>query len=364
VYALRISIGAVRFFTTPVEIQINSDGITNVLARDKILDSPSSPLIGVEDSGGGGGGGLNGLIVKSGLIVKPALSPAPVASAVGVVSGYNGSQIFNTTLATIDPNEPIHCGASGGSSYWLTYEPPANGTLTLDTIGSAYDTVIEAYTFNGTITGYQDLIPIDCDTGSVANQNPARIQFATVKSRQYLVVVEGVNGARGVAQLNYSVNTNIPPVPPSLRTQPTTISVEQNAPVSIAADLIGTPPLKYVWKKNGTNLAGATTSGISWGAAHTNDTANYTLIVTNDLGTLNATWPLHVIDPPNCAIVPDTNGFSLSLPTVTGFLYTVQEADEVAGPWRQWPTNFTGNGQPLFLNLSGNGKKFFRFGVQ
>ena len=352
VYSLRIDIGAVRFFTTPVELQINSDGITNVLARDKILDSPSSPLIGVEDNGGGGGGGL-------GLGIRPLGN-----TGVGVVSGYNGSQIFNTTLATTDPTEPAHCSVSSGSSYWLAYQPPANGTLTLDTIGSSYDTVIEAYTYNGTITGYQDLIPIDCDNDSIATNGASRIQFATLKSRQYLVVVAGVNGARGVAKLNYSVDTNKAPIAPMLLTQPATISVKPGTPVSILPELIGAPPMKYAWKKNGTNIVGATAFGLSWPSVVTNDTGNYTVTVTNDLGGLEATWPLHVIVPPGCDLTSGTNGLTLSVPTVAGFLYTVEETTNLLNGWTPWPGSVVGNGLTNFFTLENVGTKFYRVRVE
>src|SRR5205823_6291088 len=103
-YTLRFTIGAVRFDTAPVELQINSDGQTNALARDKLFDALLSPLIGSD-----GGDGLLHL-AKS----------AKLAS--GVVRGYNGSQIFDTTYATTDPGEPQPCGVSSGASYWLSYQ--------------------------------------------------------------------------------------------------------------------------------------------------------------------------------------------------------------------------------------------------
>ena len=37
--------------------------------------------------------------------------------------GYNGSQIFNTTYAVVDTNEPPHCGISNGPSA-VCYLPP------------------------------------------------------------------------------------------------------------------------------------------------------------------------------------------------------------------------------------------------
>ena len=186
VYSLRISIGNVRFFTTPVEIQINSDGSTNTLAQDKLLDSPASPLFGDD-------GNDNSILPP--LIRKNSLTPTP-GGTIGVVRGYNGSQIFNTTLATTDPAEPPHCGVTGGASYWLMYQPPTNGTITLDTIGSTYDTVMEAYTFNGALASYADLISVACDNDGVASQGASRVTFPVLKTRQYIVVVDGVAAAR------------------------------------------------------------------------------------------------------------------------------------------------------------------------
>ena len=60
-YTLRFSVsggsgGNIRFFTQPIEIQINSEGLTNVLARDKLFDAEDSGLHGSDGSGGGGGG--------------------------------------------------------------------------------------------------------------------------------------------------------------------------------------------------------------------------------------------------------------------------------------------------------------------
>ena len=113
-YKLRVSAGGIQYFSVPIEIQINTDGAVNTLARGKILDAPDTPLIG--NNGGGTA------------MLTAGLRPLGPSGSAGVVRGYNGSQIFDTTYATVDTNEPPHCGISGGTSYWLIYEPPTNGT--------------------------------------------------------------------------------------------------------------------------------------------------------------------------------------------------------------------------------------------
>ena len=350
-YKMRVALGGgVEFYSVPLEIQINTDGEPNTLARGKILDAPETPLIG------GDGSSLQAS--------RSSVKLASTTSATGVVLGYNGSQIFNTTYATVDTNEPPHCGISGGSSYWLVYQPPANGTIALDTIGSTYDTVMEAYTYNGALTGYQDLISIACDNDGVGTNGASRVQFSVMKSRQYVIVVEGVNNAHGTAWLNYSLNTNQQPTAPTLLAQPTTVTVPQSSPATLAASLSGTPPLRFSWKKNTTPMPGATSPGIFFPSTIVGDTANYVLTVTNDLGSLTATLPLHVVVPPQCSLLRTSTWLQLSFPTLSGLRYTVQEAGAVVGPWQPWPTFFIGDGQPLILNVPGGGVKFYRVQIE
>ncbi len=347
-YKLRVSVDGQRYFLPPTEVQINTDGATNTLARGKFLDALESGLIG------------------SGEASRPAFGPRPLGpgGGTGVVRGYNGSQIFNTTYATVDTNEPPHCEISGGTSYWLIYQPPTNGTITLDTVGSGYDTVIEVYTFNGALTGYQDLISIACDNDGVGPNGASRVQFAVVRSRQYIVAVEGVNGARGTAWLNYSLNTSQPPTAPKLLAPPDMVAVAEGSPATLAPSLAGAPPLRFAWKKNATPLPGVNSPGIFFPSTTNSDTADYVVTVTNDLGSLTATQVLRVLIAPACALTGLSNSLQLSFATIMGQHYTVEEAAEVIGPWQPWPRLYLGDNQPLFLKVTNGGTKFYRVRVE
>ena len=356
-YKMRVSANGNQYYSVPLEIQINTDGASNTLAQGKILDAPDSPLIG-------GNSGGSSLIRIAGAQTALGTRPLGGSTPTGVVRGYNGSQIFNTTYATVDTNEPPHCGVSGGVSYWLIYQPPTNGTITLDTLGSTYDTVMEAYTFNGALTSYSDLIPIECNNDAFGTNGPARVQFSVMKSRQYVVVVEGVTNGRGTAWLNYSLNTNQLPTAPTLLAPPQTVTVAEGSPAIIAPSLAGAPPLCFSWKKNTTPLAGMTAPGIYFPSATTTDTANYIVTVTNDLGSVSATLPLRVVLPPPCSLVRTSTWLQLGFPTVSGQRYTVEEAGVVTGPWLPWPNFFLGDGQVLLLNVPGGGTKFYRVRVE
>ena len=358
-YQLRVTVGSgnnrVRFFTSPVELQINSDGSTNTLAEDKLLDAPFSPLVGSDGSTN------SGRVILSKVAIRPGgLGGGTLTPSIGVVRGYNGSQVFNTTFATTDPNEPPHCGVTGGASYWLQYSPPTNGTMTLDTIGSSYDTVMEVYTFNGTLTSYADLISIACDNDGVSLHGPSRVTFQAVKTRQYAVVVDGVNGARGSAWLNYVLNTNLPAQPPTLQSPVTTQTVTGGSTVTLAPSIGGELPMKYAWKKDGTNIPNVTIPYLQMANVTTAQTGNYSLTVTNDLGTLTVTMPVHVVVPPACTVSGSFGNLNLSFATVSNFNYTIQQTTNLAGPWTPCAPTFAGTGGNFSTNIACAGTRFFR----
>lgn len=179
-------------YSAPVEIQINTEGETAALARDKPVDAL--------DFGLAGAAGPNGGAARSG-----------VRRQAGITRGYSGSQIFNTVFARRDPDEPLHCGVVGTASYWFAYQPPEDGTAMLDTEGSDFDTVLAVYTFEPPLIGYAGLVPVACDHNSGTNGLTSRLQFAAAKDRTYLVVVDGANNTRGVAHLNYRLVTDVTP---------------------------------------------------------------------------------------------------------------------------------------------------------
>jgi len=350
-YTLRIDLGDVRFETTPVELQINSDGQTNALARDKLFDALSSPLR-PEDKGGDG---------------FRAAAVQFSAASVGVSRGYNGSQVFNTTYATADPTEPNHCGLNGSASYWYAYEPPADGTLMLDTIGSSFDTFIAAYTFNPPFTSYADLIPLACDNDSAGTNGAARLEFAAPKSRQFLVVVDGISGARGIARLNYRLDTNRPPIPPTLIQASATSSVAVGADVTLQPAILGSPPLRFIWRKETNLLAGATNRFLQLSNVAPPHSGNYIVTVSSHIGSpLEVLMPLRVLVPPQLRFLPQPDGSGpLGFISVTGQNYFIEETDALDHPWRPWLDSYPGNGSLIILtNAIRDSAVFYRVRVE
>ena len=348
-YKLRIHVSGLDYFAFPTEIQINTDGATDVLARDKLLDAPDTPLIGQASS--------------SRLVPQSARSKSG-GGAGGVLRGYNGSQIFNTTYSVVDTNEPPHCGLSNGPSYWLSYQPPVNGLLTLDTVGSSYDTVLEVYTFDGALNGYQDLISLACNIDAPGLNGASRVTLPVVNRRQYLVVVQGVNGARGTAWINYNLDTNQPPQAPMLLSEPAPLVVAPSTDVRLSPEVGGTLPLHYSWMKDSSPLAGQTGPAFFLPEVTSTDSANYVVTITNGFGSLTVTLPLRVVSPPRSNLLRTPNGIELKFPTMAGLDYAVEEAAGVLGPWQPVTPSLPGDGSPVVLDLAGEGNRFFRVRVE
>lgn len=218
-YSLKFELNDDHFFSSAIEVQVNSEGLKKVLARNKLPDAAASGLSG------------------------------------GLMLGYNGTQIFNTTNAIVDPNAPAICGEAPGAAYWFSYQAPTNGLMTIDTSNSAFATLLAAFTYAGVLTSYTNLIPVACDNNSGGiGTNFSQIQFVVTNGGNYFVVVGGVNGARGIAHLNYSLTPVLAPVSPVLTSQPQSLLVAPQTAVALGVVAGGTPPFAYQWWKNKTKL--------------------------------------------------------------------------------------------------------------
>lgn len=347
-YRLNVDIEGPNYYSVPTEIQINSDGAATSLAQDKLPDSFASAL-----SSSDGGGGLPG--------------PGFQAANIGVSRGYNGTQIFNTTYSTPDPAEPMHCGLAGGATYWYAYQPPADGTLLLDTVGSTYDTFLAVYTYDSPFIDYSGLIPISCDDNGAGTNGAARLEFAAPKSRQFLVVVDGIDGARGIAHLNYRLDTNRPPVPPTLLATPAPRTVVNGADVNLRPEVAGSPPLRFHWRRGASLLDGETNAFLQLAKVAPVQSGDYVVSVSSHVGAaLEVSLPLRVLVPPRIDLTPLPDGSpQLAFPGVSGCRYVIEETDSLDHPWQSFPYVFTGDGSLIvFTNSSGRGTRFFRVRVE
>ncbi len=235
-YFARATSGGESATSLVAALQINnSEGIVEpVLSADKLADVL-----------------LLNRPIRLGSSSEAIPAPGPKAMSTGVTRGYTGTQIFSTTGAFSDPGEPLHCGIQGGASHWFALIAEADGELHVNTDGSSFDTILAIYLPTG--PGYENLQPIGCDNNSGLDGLDSRVSVTVQRLRTYFIVVDGVNGASGQVELNYSLAT------------PTSLSV-----VSSGAD--GTL-VRVTGQRNGIFVIEASANGGPWTSVITNQSS-------------------------------------------------------------------------------------------
>src|ERR1019366_2528969 len=101
---------------------------------------------------------------------------------------------------------------SGTHSVWFQWTPSSGGVATLDTVGSAFNTVLAVYGPGDSWNGLA-LPALASDNGS-AGAGASRVTFQAIRNNTYYIAVDGADpSAFGTFNLNYStVVDTTPPV--------------------------------------------------------------------------------------------------------------------------------------------------------
>ena len=178
--------------------------------------------------------------------------------------------------ATKEPGEPNHAGNIGGASVWWTWTPPTNGTVTIDTLGSAFDTLLAVY--RGASISSLTAVASSDDVGG--GFNASRVSFSAVAGTNYLIAVDGFAGASG----DILLNLNMSPALPLITSQPQSRVVVRGGSVTFQVQATGAAPLAYQWCMNGTNISGATSTSYALSNIQATNAGIYTVVVTNTAG--------------------------------------------------------------------------------
>lgn len=160
-----------------------------------------------------------GVLCLAGLVMATAqaqpandnfVNAVPISGTAGTVSGINN-------LATVETGEPTFIvpndnpyGVNIGATTWYVWTAPASGTVTFDTIGSSFDTVLAVYT--GANVSSLTMIGAN-DDGVVPPQS--QFSFFATRGAIYYIQVSGYNSvpsdpsqaAQGTVTLNWTMQT-------------------------------------------------------------------------------------------------------------------------------------------------------------
>lgn len=277
-------------------------------------------------------------------------------------AGYSGSQLFSTVGAVKEPGEPNHCGEAGGASYWYSYQPPANGTLTVDAIAS-FNGVVAIY--SGSATDFVSLASVACSsTNNAAGKETA--VFAVTNGVVYYIVTDGVGGVSGSVTLNYTLAA-----PPVVTSQPASRTVVAGSNATLTVSASGTTPLSYQWRTNVVNYPGRTTNSMTVTNFSAAKEGGYDVVITNVAGAVTSTAAqLYLIASNGASRFTNwayaTNRFTATLLGSANTNYIVQGSTNFASTWSPIITNSSAGGIISFseTNAPGYTNRFFRARTQ
>ena len=108
---------------------------------------------------------------------------------------------------------------------------------------------------------------------------------------------------------------------PSMATQPVGKQVFVGDPVSLTSRAVGTLPLAYQWRKNASEISGATSANFTIPATAPTDTGSYTVVITNAGGAVTSAVAKVSVYLENDVTLAATD-FETYVPGSYGFTYT------------------------------------------
>lgn len=112
-----------------------------------------------------------------------------------------------TSVATVEPTDPVFPYTSnprkGANTVWYRFTPVSNGTLTINTSGSSYDTIL------GVWTGQPDALVLVKWNDNNGSSKQSRVSFTTGKGVPYYIEVAAANGG-GQMKLNLTYTPAAP----------------------------------------------------------------------------------------------------------------------------------------------------------
>jgi hypothetical protein len=235
---------------------------------------------------------------------NPTNTPTLLTSTNFTSPGTNGNVNFNGSVQFDTINSRIYVleANNGVRGFRLRYlaaitSGPSNVAVAVG--GSATFTVTT--TGDGPIT-YQwkkDGVAIPGATSSSLTFNPV---YAT-NGGSYVVTVTNPGGSFDSAAATLRTG-------PGIVASPASTNRPVGSSVTFGVSAIGGTPLSYQWQKEGVDIGGATSVSFTLNGLTTNNAGNYTVVVTNDLGSITSAVAVLTISLP--AVIA-TNPVSLSV---------------------------------------------------
>jgi uncharacterized repeat protein (TIGR03803 family) len=257
------------------------------------------------------GGNISG--TTNGTLTITSVADADAANYSAVVSDASASVTTSNTTLTVNDNLFI---ASQPQSQTVGL----GSNVTFNVIVYGAPPFVFQWYFNGTPLG-SPATGTNCLSCTLTN-------VGTNQAGNYSVEV--VNGYGSLMSSNAVLTVAV--FPPSIGIQPSSQTVKLGSSVSFNVSVTGTPPFRYQWQFNGTNLLNATNATYAIQPVGATNTGNYSVVVTNLAGSaVSSNALLTVIVPPTLAIKVWAGYPLLNLNGMLSSNFVVQYGTNLAG---------------------------------
>lgn len=302
-----------------------------------------------------------------GLIPNPTVSyTSPNSSGTlkfSPATNANGTATITVTV-TVNNGQPQN---STATQTFTVNVAPVNQPPTLDSISNlalAYNSAAQTVNLTGISSGASD--ELQALTVQATSSNTKLISTPTVSYSSPLstgtLTIQPASNVSGSAVITVTVsdggasnnivtrtftvtvatNTVVASSGIKLTSQPSSQVVVKGKSASFKVSATGTGTLKYQWKLNGKNIAGATKASLSLKNCQSANAGDYTVTVSNTKGAITSSPAALIVSATPAALLAQanrTNGnFSFGVVGVAGAKYVVQASTDMV-KWTSVRTN-------------------------
>ena len=150
-----------------------------------------------------------------------------------------------------------------------------------------------------------------------------------------------------VGSVNSSVAKLVVNGPVVITSQPVGVTVNPGSPVNLQVAATGAIPITYQWRKNGVAIAGATSDAYSIASAQISDGAQYSVVVSNIVGSVTSSTATVVVNTP-VSITTQPAGITVNPGVSVSLKVVASGSAPITYQWRVGGVNIPGATGPTY----------------
>ena len=152
------------------------------------------------------------------------------------------------------------------------------------------------------------------------------------------------NSAGNVTSNNATLTVNPLVVAPQITSQPNDQTVTEGQTANFSVTATGTGPLSYQWRKDGSNISGATSASYSISSTNLSDAGDYSVRVSNSAGNVTSNNATLTVNPLVVApqITSQPNDQTVTEGQTANFSVTATGTGPLSYQWRKDGSNISG----------------------